>query len=103
MADELDRANARLPLERLLPCEDCHPRAEVGVILKIQCDLARAVAIEAGKTILNIGCITDLGCFAIADNIDAGFNLLSYGLRHAFGHDAIEFASIVLRTLFALE
>src|SRR6516164_10767889 len=103
MADELDRSDAGLALERLFPGKHCHPGTKIGVILKISRDQPRVVTAEAGEPVLYIGGVADLGCFAVADDVQPDFDLTANCIIYAFCRSAIELAPIVGFALFPSE
>jgi hypothetical protein len=90
VAYKLDRPYARLTLETLPAGEYGHALAELRIVLKVERDLSRAVAGEAGQAIFDVRGITDLGGLSIADDVDPDLDLLSHRVGNGLRHDAIK-------------
>ena len=81
---------AHRPLEGLGAREAGHHVAKLRVGGHVQVGLARAVAIEAGDSVLDVGGIADLAHLAVADDIDAAFHLPDDGVGRGPAHALVE-------------
>ena len=93
--DELDRRYAARAFERLLAEHSPERFAQLRIRREIEVRRPRIMARESRQSVLDVGGVADLARLAVADDVDAGRDLLRHGVGHAGRDRGIERRTVV--------